>query len=97
MQLNDLLKASAEKRASDVHLKVGVPPVLRIDGRLTALQDMGRISREWMMETLYGIMNPNQKEQFVKEHELAHRMQLFMYLRMNGIVPPTTRRKMAKK
>jgi uncharacterized damage-inducible protein DinB len=35
--------------------------------------------------------------QFVKEHELAHRMQLFMYLRMNGIVPPTTRRKMAKK
>lgn len=35
--------------------------------------------------------------QFVKEHEIAHRMQLFMYLRMNGVVPPTTRRKMAKK
>lgn len=34
--------------------------------------------------------------QFVKEHELTHRMQLFMYLRMNGIVPPTTQRKMAK-
>ncbi len=35
--------------------------------------------------------------QFVKEHELTHRMQLFMYLRLNGIVPPTTRRKMEKK
>jgi uncharacterized damage-inducible protein DinB len=35
--------------------------------------------------------------QFIKEHELTHRMQLFMYLRMNGIVPPTTKRKMAKK
>ncbi len=35
--------------------------------------------------------------QFVKEHELAHRMQLFLYLRMNGLVPPTTRRKMAAK
>lgn len=35
--------------------------------------------------------------QFVKEHELAHRMQMFMYLRMNGVVPPTTRRKMAAK
>ncbi len=34
--------------------------------------------------------------QFVREHELTHRMQLFMYLRLNGIVPPTTRRKMAK-
>jgi uncharacterized damage-inducible protein DinB len=35
--------------------------------------------------------------QFVKEHELTHRAQLFLYLRLNGIVPPTTRRKLAKK
>lgn len=35
--------------------------------------------------------------QFIKEHELAHRMQLFMYLRMNGVTPPTTRRKLARK
>jgi len=34
--------------------------------------------------------------QFVKEHELTHRQQLFLYLRLNGIVPPTTRRRMAK-
>ena len=35
--------------------------------------------------------------QFTKEHELTHRSQMFMYLRLKGIVPPTTRRKMAKK
>lgn len=34
--------------------------------------------------------------QFIKEHELTHRQQLFMYLRLKGIVPPTTRRRMAK-
>jgi len=34
--------------------------------------------------------------QFVKEHELTHRAQLFMYLRLKGIVPATTRRRMAK-
>jgi len=34
--------------------------------------------------------------QGVKEHELTHRQQLFMYLRLNGIVPPTTRRRLAK-
>ncbi|MBI3208281.1 MAG: DinB family protein [Candidatus Solibacter usitatus] len=33
----------------------------------------------------------------VKEHELTHRQQLFTYLRLKGIVPPTTRRKLAKK
>lgn len=34
--------------------------------------------------------------QMMKEHELTHRAQLFLYLRMNGMVPPTTRRRMAK-
>lgn len=34
---------------------------------------------------------------FTKEHELTHRSQMFTYLRMQGVVPPTTRRKMAKK
>src|SRR5258708_129403 len=34
--------------------------------------------------------------QFFKEHELTHRQQLFMYLRLKGIVPPTTRRRLAK-
>ena len=70
MQLNEMLKVAAEKLASDIHLKVGVAPVLRIDGRLTALQEMGRLSREWMMETIFAIMNPHQKEQFIKNHDL---------------------------
>jgi uncharacterized damage-inducible protein DinB len=34
--------------------------------------------------------------QSVKEHELTHRSQLFLYLRLKGIVPATTRRRMAK-
>ncbi len=33
--------------------------------------------------------------QFVKEHELTHRVQLFLFLRLKGIVPSTTRRRMA--
>jgi uncharacterized damage-inducible protein DinB len=34
--------------------------------------------------------------QFVKEHELTHRAQLFLYSRLKGVVPVTTRRRMAK-
>jgi uncharacterized damage-inducible protein DinB len=34
--------------------------------------------------------------QFIKEHELTHRSQMFMYLRLKGIVPATTRRRQAK-
>ena len=35
--------------------------------------------------------------QYAKEHELTHRSQMFMYLRLKGVVPPTTRRRMAAK
>ena len=34
--------------------------------------------------------------QMIKEHELTHRSQLFMFLRMKNIVPPTTRRRLAQ-
>jgi len=34
--------------------------------------------------------------QFVKEHELTHRAQLFVYARMKGVVPVTTRRRLAR-
>ncbi len=35
--------------------------------------------------------------QTVKEHELTHRAQMFLYLRLKGIVPVTTRRRQAAK
>jgi len=35
--------------------------------------------------------------QFTREHELTHRSQMFLYLRLKGVVPPTTRRRMARK
>ena len=34
--------------------------------------------------------------QFIKEHELTHRAQMFVYLRLKGVVPATTRRRQAK-
>jgi uncharacterized damage-inducible protein DinB len=33
---------------------------------------------------------------FITQHELTHRSQLFMDMRLKGIVPPTTRRRLAK-
>ena len=34
--------------------------------------------------------------QWIKEHELTHRQQLFMYLRLKGITPATTKRRLAR-
>ncbi len=34
--------------------------------------------------------------QFLKEHEITHRQQLFLYMRLKGLVPVTTRRRQAQ-
>ncbi len=40
MTFDDLLRRAVEANASDVHLKVGSPPVIRIDGELRRMEDL---------------------------------------------------------
>jgi twitching motility protein PilT len=70
MNLNDLLKMTFEKRASDLHLKVGVPPILRIDGRLVPLDTEKRTTQEDALTIALSIMNPAQKTKFKEKNEL---------------------------
>lgn len=70
MNLNDLLKLTFERRASDLHVKVGVPPILRIDGKLTPLETEKRLTQEDAITIASGIMNPMQKAKFNEKNEL---------------------------
>jgi twitching motility protein PilT len=70
MNLNDLLKLTFEKRASDLHIKVGVPPMLRIDGKLTPLETEKRLTQEDSLAIAMGIMNAAQKGKFKDKNEL---------------------------
>lgn len=40
MTFDDLLRRAVEANASDVHLKVGSPPVIRIDGEIRRMEDL---------------------------------------------------------
>ncbi len=70
MNLNDLLKLTFEKKASDLHVKVGVPPILRIDGKLTPLETEKRLTQEDAVNTALSIMNAVQKQKFNDKNEL---------------------------
>jgi twitching motility protein PilT len=70
MTLNDLLKLTFEKRASDLHVKVGVPPILRIDGRLVPVETEKRTTQEDALSIALSIMNPAQKAKFKEKNEL---------------------------
>jgi twitching motility protein PilT len=70
MALNDLLKLTFERKASDLHLKVGVPPVLRVDGRLMPLENEKRLTQDDNIAMASSIMNPAQKARFNEKNEL---------------------------
>jgi twitching motility protein PilT len=74
MNLNDLLKTAIERKASDIHFKVGSPPVLRIDGELTSMIEQKRLVSEDTIGIAFSIMNNYQKQKFKTDNEvdLAH-------------------------
>jgi twitching motility protein PilT len=74
MQIDDLLRIAVERKASDLHLKVGNYPCLRVDGELVPLTDQPRISAEEMLSMAFGMMSNRQKQKFKEnaEFDLAY-------------------------
>ncbi len=67
MHINDLLKLAIERKASDLHLKVGSYPVIRVSGSLMALTELNRLSQEETIAMAFSIMSGRQKQKF-KDH-----------------------------
>ena len=64
MHINDLLKIAVERKASDLHLKVGAHPIIRVDGELIPLVDLKRLMQEDTIAMAFSIMSSRQKEKF---------------------------------
>jgi twitching motility protein PilT len=70
MELPDLLKIAVERKASDLHLKVGSPPVLRIDDKLVPLVEMPRLGQDAVVTMAASVMNAKQREKFKERCEI---------------------------
>ena len=62
--LDRVLAAARKLGASDVHLKVGLPPVFRIKGELRTVRDVPPMSPETMRAFALSVMNEHQREIF---------------------------------
>lgn len=69
MVLPDLAKVAAEMRASDLFIKAGVPPMVRVDGRVAPL-DFPPLSEEETRQLAYSVMSSEQIGRFERRHEL---------------------------
>lgn len=72
IKLDDLLQATVEKKASDLFIKAGVPPHVRVDGQITPL-DYPEMSLEEVQNLAYGMMTEEQIDSFeqIPEMDLA--------------------------
>jgi twitching motility protein PilT len=97
-QLNKYFKVAIKTEANDIHLKVGQPPKLRLQGQLK--NTTGEVLTPERMEALvYEIMSPTQKDFFQKTgtldfaHEIGkeHRFRINVF-RQRGVISLVGRR-----
>jgi twitching motility protein PilT len=97
-ELNKFFRAAIKTRASDLHLKVGQPPKLRLFGGLK--NTTGEVLTEKRMEELaFEILSPTQKEFFLEHgtldfaHEVdgEHRFRTNLF-RQRGVISLAARR-----
>jgi twitching motility protein PilT len=74
MDLASLCRLAMTTGASDIHLKVGAPPMLRIDGEIRAVQDLPPLGHDELAKAMWDIMSPVQRERFktTNDCDLAH-------------------------
>ncbi len=76
IDLDAILRELVAGGGSDLHLTVGVPPMIRLHGELTPLADQPKLTPRELRTVLYGILNQKQREVFENHLELDLSYQL---------------------
>lgn len=88
VDINELLKKSVQVGASDLHIKAGSVPIIRLHGELTTLSEGKRLTLEDTANIASAIMNEAQHEAFKKKNEIdiSHSIPGFGRFRCNTFV-----------
>ena len=64
-----LLEEVVKKKASDLHLQVGLPPIIRVDGILVPVAGADVLSDEAVETLIFAILDEDQKQILLKDKE----------------------------
>jgi len=64
-----LLEEVVKKKASDLHLQVGLPPMLRVDGALIPVSGADPLSEESLETLVFAVLDEDQKQILLKDKE----------------------------
>ncbi len=74
MDLNEILTIAVKARGSDIHIKTGLPPIVRIDGKLHPIPNAQRLGPDEVSSIANSMMNDRQRRIFEENSEvdMAH-------------------------
>lgn len=70
MDIHQLFLETIRQKASDLHLVMGYPPMIRVDGKLTPVDGSGPLSASDTEQLVYQIVQGDRKELFILNKEI---------------------------
>lgn len=70
LELHKLLSITLERNASDLHLQVGEPPIIRVDSELIRLDNYQVLSQDTIMDLVQIMLSDSQKKRFEEQMDI---------------------------
>jgi twitching motility protein PilT len=86
-ELETLLRKLVERSASDLHLRVGEPPILRTHGEMLRLESAAPLTHEHLERMILSIMPERNRKEFVEvnDTDFAHEIEGCARFRSNAL------------
>ncbi|MBQ9018225.1 type IV pilus twitching motility protein PilT [Candidatus Saccharibacteria bacterium] len=72
IKIETLLEECVRRKASDIHIQYGIPPILRIDGALVAIPSTPALSEDMLRDLIFATMDEDQQKIFLKDKEFDY-------------------------
>jgi len=69
LRIEVLLEEVVKRKASDLHIQVGLPPMLRVDGHLAPIQNMPVLTEDHLESLVFSVLDEDQKQILLKDKE----------------------------
>ncbi|MEW5945724.1 MAG: type IV pilus twitching motility protein PilT [bacterium] len=86
MHINDLLQILLKEEASDLHIKAGNKPFIRVHGVMQTIEGVNRLAPENTRQIILSMMTPEQRDIFLRdwEHDFAYALENGTRFRVNA-------------
>ena len=70
MELVEILKVAVQSGASDIHLVIGKPPMMRLNGEISEIPGFAKLNADESKRLCYSILYEEQRARFEENWEL---------------------------